>query len=367
MIISQQHARALRGAGVGNGGSGHGAIYRRRWKSPILSKLTVLARTLVALFQHSMLEGILHQLGAGLQAEVFHNRVFVEGHGARGQMEEVRDFLHRAAFREELQHFALTLGELFHARLYGLAKEDTEGHALGDQRRDVGLARERLLDGGEQLSRRGALQQIARRAQPDRFRRNVGIFIHREEDQAHVRHFSAKLRASVHAVEPWHRDVEHDHIGPGTGGEIDEYAAIAGGADDFAPWLQQTPESVQKHRVVVGEEDAGAAIHWGICLFERGIDFMRDYRAAAIGTRASTVVPLPACDSTESSPCTNRARSPMLTSPSEPLARIVLGSKPTPSSAMASRSSLPSIASSTLATVPPLCLTTLCSASCAMR
>jgi hypothetical protein len=47
MIISQQHARALHGAGVGEGGSGsHDAIYRRCWKSPILSKLTVFARTL---------------------------------------------------------------------------------------------------------------------------------------------------------------------------------------------------------------------------------------------------------------------------------------------------------------------------------
>ena len=51
-----------------------------------------------------MLEGILHQLGARLQAELLHDRVFVKGHGARGHVEEVRDFLHRAAFREELQH-----------------------------------------------------------------------------------------------------------------------------------------------------------------------------------------------------------------------------------------------------------------------
>jgi hypothetical protein len=41
MIMSQQHARAFRGGGVGTKGSGiHGAIYRRFWKSPILSKLT---------------------------------------------------------------------------------------------------------------------------------------------------------------------------------------------------------------------------------------------------------------------------------------------------------------------------------------
>jgi hypothetical protein len=64
MIISQQHARALRGAGVGDRGSGvHGAISSRFWKSPILSKLTVFARTLASLFQYSMLESILHQLG----------------------------------------------------------------------------------------------------------------------------------------------------------------------------------------------------------------------------------------------------------------------------------------------------------------
>jgi hypothetical protein len=50
----------------------------------------------------------------------------------------------------------------------------------------------------------------------------------------------------------------------GAGGEIDERAAIAGSADDFAPWLQQTPESVQKHCVVVGEEDAWADMHWAV-------------------------------------------------------------------------------------------------------
>jgi hypothetical protein len=36
----------------------------------------------------------------------------VKGHGTRGHVEKVRDFFHRTAFRQELQHFALTLGEL---------------------------------------------------------------------------------------------------------------------------------------------------------------------------------------------------------------------------------------------------------------
>ena len=83
----------------------------------------------------------------------------------------------------------------------------------------------------------------------------------REEDKPHTRHFSAKLSASVDAVEPWHRDVENDHIGLGAGGKLQECAAIASGSDDFALWLQQTAERVQEHRVVVGEEDARAALH----------------------------------------------------------------------------------------------------------
>ena len=98
-----------------------------------------------------MLEGILHQLSGRLHAELLHDRVPVKSHGARAYLEEVRDFLHRAAFREELQHFALARGKLFRGRLRGPAKEDTERHALGDQRRDAGLARERLLDSREQL------------------------------------------------------------------------------------------------------------------------------------------------------------------------------------------------------------------------
>ena len=77
-----------------------------------------------------MLEGILHQLSARLHAEVLHDCVFVKGHGARAYLEEVRDFLHRAAFREELQHFALAHGKLFGVRLRGPARKTPRGTPL---------------------------------------------------------------------------------------------------------------------------------------------------------------------------------------------------------------------------------------------
>ena len=94
----------------------------------------------------------------------------------------------------------------------------------------------------------------------------------------------------------------------------------------------------QKHRVVVGEEDAWAAIHWGGSVLAAASRVRESSSAAAIGTRTSTLVPLPACDSTESSPAHEpRPCSPILTRPSEPLVAHLCGSKPMPSSAMASR------------------------------
>jgi hypothetical protein len=52
---------------------------------------------------------------------VFHDRVFVKGHGARGHMDEVRDFVHPRG----VAALALTRGELLRARLHGLAEEDS--------------------------------------------------------------------------------------------------------------------------------------------------------------------------------------------------------------------------------------------------
>jgi hypothetical protein len=120
-----------------------------------------------------VLESILHQLGVRLHAEVLHNRIFVKGDRARAYLEEVRNFLHRAAFRQQLQHFALAGGELFRGTLRGSLQEDAEWHAFSDERRDVSLARKRVLDSGEELARGGVFEQIAGRAKADRFRGDV--------------------------------------------------------------------------------------------------------------------------------------------------------------------------------------------------
>src|SRR6516165_6415634 len=106
--------------------------------------------------------------------------------------------------------------------------------------------------------------------------------MHRKEDELHVRYFLAKPHASIHAVEPRHRDVENDHIGPGLGGEIDKLVAIAGSADNFAPRLQQTPKSVKEHRVIVSQKQSGAAVHLegGLCERKASGGILRPARSA---------------------------------------------------------------------------------------
>ena len=81
-------------------------------------------------FQQPMFEGILHQLGARLHAELFHDRVFVKGHGTRADMNEVGDFLHRVAFREELEHFTLAHGELLLPDLTARRRKTPRGTPL---------------------------------------------------------------------------------------------------------------------------------------------------------------------------------------------------------------------------------------------
>ena len=80
-----------------------------------------------------MLEGLWHQLGARLHTEVLHDRIFVKGHGALSYLEEVRDFLHCAAFARVA---ALPRWRAVSFSVAGSwpGGENTETRALGDER-----------------------------------------------------------------------------------------------------------------------------------------------------------------------------------------------------------------------------------------
>ena len=88
-----------------------------------------------------MLDGILHQFSAGLDAEVFHDGVFVEGNGARSEIQNISRLLHQLSLGEQLEDFALAEGQFFGARSRRFVEEHAEGGASGNQRSDIGPAR----------------------------------------------------------------------------------------------------------------------------------------------------------------------------------------------------------------------------------
>ena len=88
-----------------------------------------------------MLDGILHQFSAGLDAEALHDGVFVKGNGARSKIQNVSGLLHQLSLGEQLENFALAGGEFFGGRSSRFVEEDAEQFASGNQRGDVGPAR----------------------------------------------------------------------------------------------------------------------------------------------------------------------------------------------------------------------------------
>ncbi len=54
-----------------------------------------------------MLDGVLNQFRIGFQTEGFHDPVFVKGDSTRFHIQNSCHFLHRLAFRKQLQNLAL--------------------------------------------------------------------------------------------------------------------------------------------------------------------------------------------------------------------------------------------------------------------
>src|SRR4029079_6474596 len=54
-----------------------------------------------------LLDRELNQLGARPQPQLLHHPVFVKGDGARSDVQDAADFLHRSAFGEQLQDLSL--------------------------------------------------------------------------------------------------------------------------------------------------------------------------------------------------------------------------------------------------------------------
>ena len=102
--------------------------------------------------------------------------------------------------------------------------------------------------------RRGrSLQEIRGRADAECFRRDIGILVHREEDDACRGQHAAELAGSVEPVQRGHRNIEEGNVGPQSRDIAQEGARVVIHADDVTVRLKQSPEGFRHQDVIVDD------------------------------------------------------------------------------------------------------------------
>ena len=185
-----------------------------------------------------VLDGELNQLGGGSNFELLHDSVLVERHRARGDVENVPDFLHRVPFGDELHDFPLARRQLLRAVGRFGPLQHRSHQALRHQRGDVGPPPHHFADCGLELRGGRALEEVPGGTCPKRRRRKIRVLVHRQEDDAGVRKSLLDLARGVDAVQQRHRDVDDDDVRSQAVGSGEQGAAVGHHSHDVAVVVQ---------------------------------------------------------------------------------------------------------------------------------
>ena len=207
---------------------------------------------------HALSDGELDQIRIGLEMKLLHHAVFMEGHRARRDVEDLGRLLHGAPFRQELQDLALAGRQLRAAPLFARSPDQRLHHALGDQRGDIGAPAERLFDRLGELRGGGGLEKIPGCAGAEGFAGQVRVLVHGQKDELDSRHGLLDLPGRIQAIQERHGDVEHDHVGLEFGGRGEQGAPVGDGAHHRVIGLEQLFEGFEQERVIIGQKHAPA-------------------------------------------------------------------------------------------------------------
>src|SRR3954470_10295929 len=242
-----------------------------------------------------------------------------------GHAELEGDRLVGPAAGDQREHLALAGGERVE-RHGGRAVARDLAHEFLDHRRvQQRAAGVDGADRADELLRRDVLEQVAHRARPHRREHLVLVDEAREDDHARVRPLGANAPDGLDAVDARHDEVHERDVGRQARHRLHRLLAVRGLPHDLDVVLegQEGAQALADDGVVVGDEHA-------------------DHR----GTSSTTVVPAPGRESMLSVPPRAQARSSIEVRPRRRERRPgSSGSKPTPSSATATRR-WPSIAAS---------------------
>src|SRR5262249_40478788 len=146
------------------------------------------------------------------------------------------------------------------------------------------------------------------------------LSVHRQDDHLDSGIEALQTGQRIEAAHVGHGDVGDDDVGAKAGRGLDQIPPVLDDSDQFEFRLEQHPQALGDDAVIVGEQDA----------WETHVP------SSARGTQATTVVPWPGALSMSSSPPARWILSFKLTCPRLRRARAATGSKPMPSSRIAS-------------------------------
>jgi len=121
---------------------------------------------------------VLHDFRVIAQLQLLHDPVFVEGHGARGEVKNGSRLLHRFSLRQQLQHFDLPICESRPDwRRPGELRSPVPDERT-QLRREVELAVHGLLNRSHELGCGRRFRLITGRSLPERLFHKIGIYVY---------------------------------------------------------------------------------------------------------------------------------------------------------------------------------------------
>src|SRR5206468_5123380 len=197
----------------------------------------------------------------------FHNPIFVIGDRPSCHVQDAAHFFHYFAFSQQLQHFALPIGEAFLLvdKFFMLPAQAVNGvtrHSLGQ----ICLTQQHLTNRKHHLGCGTSLEQISGCSARESFCRDLSVGIHGEVDQLDTGKHFLHLPSSIQTIQHRHRDVEHNHVRLQFASSTDQGAPVADRSDYVEVPFEEPFAEFGHQVVVVCNQNAGTVDHFALSL-----------------------------------------------------------------------------------------------------
>src|SRR6267154_3665698 len=183
--------------------------------------------------------------------------MILDGLGA--DFEDQSDGLCGLSFSDELQDFALSVGQFFEraSLMSDVLERQLFDQAVGNLAREVYLACRNAPQRAGQLGGSGFLKQVARSASFEGLPEVLLVLVHGENDYPNVREFLSNARSCLETIEAAHGDIHENHVRVMLLYEFNGFASVTGLASDghIRDFLEFGTNARTHNRMIIRQHD----------------------------------------------------------------------------------------------------------------